>query len=72
MSEPELWITEQDEPIQPLLRAARRLVRREVPQATERVYPGWNALGFRSRYLFCVVYPYRDAVKIAFERGGEL
>jgi hypothetical protein len=72
MSDPELWIAEQDESLQSLLRAARRLVRSAAPRAAERVYPGWNALGFRSGYLFCVVYPYRDAVKIAFERGDEL
>ncbi|MBL0926956.1 MAG: DUF1801 domain-containing protein [Phycisphaerales bacterium] len=65
------WIAEQDAPLRPLLRKARALVRRHAPGATETVYPGWNALGFRTDHLCCVVYPFRGGVKIAFERGDE-
>lgn len=72
MTKPLAWIKEQEPSKQPLLRAARSLVRRHAPHATEHVYVGWNALGYKAPGLFCVIYPYGTGVKIAFERGRDL
>ena len=70
MSDALLWIREQETELQPVLRAARKLVRATLPACTERVHPGWNALSFRLSGQVCIIYPYRGAVKIAFEYGG--
>ncbi len=53
---------------------ARRLVKRAVPEAIERLYPGWRLIGYRvpvgkaSRY-FGFVQPQDDAVVIGLEYG---
>jgi|GEM_PF-4805712 len=69
---PAEWIAEQDAAMQPLLKAARALCRKAAPHAEERVYDGWNLLAFKNPRLCCGVYPFRGAVKIAFEGGAEL
>ena len=54
--------------------ALRSLVRRTVPEATERAYPGWGAIGYRHPVAgyFCAIFPYGDHVALAFEFGAYL
>ena len=54
--------------------ALRRLVKREVPDAIERVRPGWGLIGYdvpfgrRTRY-FAFVWPEPEHVHLGFEHG---
>ena len=54
--------------------ALRRLVRRAVPDAIERVRPGWGLIGYdvpvgrRTRY-FAFIWPEPEHVHLGFEHG---
>jgi len=52
----------------------RTLVKETVPEAEERVYPGWHAFGYRhpEAGYFCGIFPYDDMVKLYFEHGASL
>lgn len=52
----------------------RRLVRDTVPTASEHVYPGWRALGYRDPQsgYFCGIFPQPDHVRLLFEHGAAL
>lgn len=52
----------------------RRLVRETVPTASEHVYPGWKALGYRDPQsgYFCGIFPQADHVRVLFEHGAAL
>ena len=54
----------------------RDVVRRAEPDFTERVYEGWDGIGFRhpdAGYV-CAIYPRDDAgaVRLLFEQGAAL
>ncbi len=52
----------------------RMLIRTSLPDAEERVYPGWHGLGYHlptSGYL-CGIFPKEDRVKLGFEHGASL
>jgi hypothetical protein len=59
---------------QEVANALRRLVRRAVPAAIERVRPGWGLIGYdvpvgrRTRY-FAFVWPEIEHVHLGFEHG---
>lgn len=60
--------------VQRIAQRLRTLVKDVVPDAEERVYPSWHALGYRhprARY-FCGIFPHRDHVKLGFEWGALL
>jgi hypothetical protein len=44
----------------------RTLVRKNAPGAREGVRLGWNLIAYQEPTLFCVIYPYRGGVKLAF------
>jgi hypothetical protein len=51
--------------------ALREVVRRVLPEAAERAYPVWKAIGYvhpEAGYL-CGIFPYPDRVALAFEYG---
>lgn len=53
---------------------ARALVLAAEPDLTERVYPGWDGIGFRhpeAGYV-CAVFPQPDTVRLLFEHGVRL
>ena len=60
--------------VRALAERIRALVLDAVPVAEERIYAGWQAIGFLhpiSGY-FCGIFPGRDLVKLGFEHGVEL
>ena len=52
----------------------RQLVATTVPDAVERIYPGWHGFGYRHPQVgyFCAVFPRSDDVKLSFEQGARL
>lgn len=57
--------------VQMLAESVRRLIKDEVPEAIEKAYPGWHAIGYThpSAGYFCAIFPLDDRVQIAFEFG---
>ncbi len=54
-----------------LAQRLRRIVKRTLPEAEERVYPVWKGIGYvhpRAGYV-CAIFPYREYVALAFEFG---
>jgi hypothetical protein len=52
----------------------RELVLEADPDLTERLYRGWDGLGFRhpdAGYV-CAIYPREDEVRLLFEHGARL
>jgi hypothetical protein len=49
----------------------RGLVRQTVPEAEERAYPGWHALGYRhpEAGYFAGIFPREEHVDLLFEYG---
>jgi hypothetical protein len=52
-----------------LAEAARRAVRAAVPEAVERLRPGWLLVGYDAPGYFACVAPQPDRVRIGFEWG---
>ncbi|HEX2048242.1 MAG TPA: NTP transferase domain-containing protein [Acidimicrobiales bacterium] len=52
----------------------RELVTATVPDAVERVYPGWHGFGYRHPRAgyFCAVFPRAETVQLSFEHGARL
>lgn len=52
----------------------RAIVLDVLPEAGERVLPGWRAIGFRSREAghVCALFPYTAEVRLYFEHGSGL
>jgi hypothetical protein len=60
--------------IQSLARTLRTLVRKAVPDVLERVYPGWNIIGYRAPLGTTSAYvgflaPFQDRIVLGFEYG---
>ncbi len=49
----------------------RAIIRRTVPEAVEKVNPGWRSLSFSHPQVgyFCGLFPFADRVDVAFEFG---
>ena len=49
----------------------RALIRSVMPDATERVYPGWRGIGFHhpTAGYVCALFPGSDHVRVGFEHG---
>jgi hypothetical protein len=62
------------DPVRHLTERLRMLVRATLPTATEHVYPGWRALGYRDEHggYFCGLFPQSDHVRLLFEHGAAL
>ena len=52
-----------------LTEAARRRILRVVPEAVEKLRPGWGLIGYNAPAYFAFIAPGRDAVRIGFEWG---
>lgn len=55
-----------------LAEAARRRIVTVVPDATERLRPGWGLIGYNAPAYFAFMAPGRDHVRIGFEWGVKL
>ena len=68
---PDELLADHSSEIATLANWARRVVRTAMPEAEERVYPGWHGFGYVhpvAGYL-CGVFPQSEVVKLAFEHG---
>ncbi len=52
-----------------LAEAARKRILRVVPEATEKLRPGWGLIGYNAPAYFAFIAPERDALRIGFEWG---
>ena len=71
---PEAFLAPYPDPIRSLAEELRALVRDAVPDATERVRPGWRLIGFdaptgRRQAYFAYVAPEPAHVHLGFEHG---
>ena len=55
-----------------LAEAARKRILRVVPDATERLRPGWGLIGYNAPAYFAFILPYEQHVRIGFEWGVAL
>lgn len=55
-----------------LVEAARSRILQVVPDATEKVRPGWRLIGYNAPAYFAFIAPDRDQVRIGFEWGVRL
>ena len=55
-----------------LAEAARNLILEVVPDATERLRPGWGLIGYNAPAYFAFVVPHEHHVRIGFEWGVAL
>jgi hypothetical protein len=60
--------------IRALAERLRSVIRETVPTASEHVYLGWKALGYRDSQsgYFCGIFPQSDHVRLLFEHGAAL
>ena len=60
--------------VRSLVMELRALVREVLPGLTEKVLPGWHALGFRDAEAghLCALFPFDDRVQLVFEHGARL
>ncbi len=72
---PEALLAGYPQPMRAIAESLRVIVRRAVPDAVERVRPGWRLIGYdvpagprRPRY-FCYVAPEAEHVHLGFEYG---
>lgn len=57
--------------IKQLANRLRQLIKKTVPDASEKAYPVWRGIGYRhpeSGY-FCGIFPQEDSVKLGLEQG---
>lgn len=72
---PEALLAGYPPPMQAIAGRLRAVVRRAVPDAVERVRPGWRLIGYdvpagpRRRSYFCYVAPEVEHVHLGFEYG---
>lgn len=71
---PEDFLDDYPERIRSTANALRTLIRDMLPAATERVYPGWKAIGYRDPEVgyLCGIFPRREHVRLLFEHGASL
>lgn len=70
----EEFLTQYPPEVRALAQRLRALVRETVPTASEHVYQGWKALGYRDPQsgYFCGIFPQPDHVRLLFEHGAAL
>ena len=71
---PEQFLASYPLDIKGLAERLRSVIRETVPTASEQVYPGWKALGYRDSQsgYFCGIFPQSDHVRLLFEHGAAL
>ncbi len=58
--------------VQAIAARLRTLVRKTVPKAIEKAYPGWYGIGYRHPEYgyFCGIFPQEESVRLLFEYGA--
>jgi hypothetical protein len=75
MIPPEAFLAGYPPPMRSIAERLRAVIRRAVPDAVERVRPGWRLIGYdvpagpRRRSYFCYVAPEFEHVHLGFEYG---
>lgn len=71
---PEHILADHTPAVRALAEKLRALIKSTVPEAQERAYPGWHAIGFRhpKTGYFCGIFPYEKEIKLYFEQGARL
>ena len=55
-----------------LAEAARKRILEVVPDATERLRPGWGLIGYNAPSYFVFIVPHEDYIRMGFEWGVAL
>jgi hypothetical protein len=71
---PQALLADYPEPMRRIGETLRGIVRRAMPEAVERVRPGWRLIGYdvpagRRTAYFCYVAPEHEHVHLGFEHG---
>ena len=53
-------------------RATRKLVRRLVPDAEEKLHRGWKVIAYGRKGKFCAIAPHSTRVNLQFHAGASL
>jgi hypothetical protein len=71
---PEEILSEHTAPVRELAGELRTMVRGAIPDAEERAYPGWHAIGYRDPDAGYVagIFPAAGSVALLFEHGHAL
>lgn len=77
MSDPvEEFLASYSPQVRALALQVRELVRGTIPEAAERVYPGWKNIGYsvsdKTGDQICYIAPLTSGVNVGFNRGAEL
>lgn len=63
------WLGAYPAPIAQLCQVARKRIIKAVPQAVEKLRPGWQLIGYNAPRYFAFVAPKADHVMLGFEWG---
>ena len=69
---PEQILKDHDPHIQHLAEKLRELIKKNIPEAVEKAYPGGHAIGYlhpKAGYI-CNIFPDSDKITLAFEHGA--
>jgi hypothetical protein len=69
---PEQFLAAFPVPVRRLAHAARERILTVVPDATERVRPGWKLIGYNAPAYFAFIVPQQERLRIGFEWGALL
>jgi len=63
------WLRAYPPDVAKLAEAARKVIRRAVPSAVEKLRPGWQLIGYNAPHYFAFIAPKADYVMLGFEWG---
>lgn len=71
---PEDILKEHPAEIRAICQGLRAIILDAVPEAAEKAYPGWRAIGYRhpKAGYFCGIFPIAGMVRVALEHGASL
>lgn len=68
----EEFFSRYDPPVAALARKCRALMRRLVPDAEEKLHPGWKTVSYGGQRKICAIAPHKAWVNLQFHAGTEL
>jgi len=63
------WLDAHAPPIARIAQGARKVIKRAVPEAVEKLRPGWRLIGYNAPHYFAFIAPKPDFVMLGFEWG---